>query len=311
LVAQQRVEQVTPAVLKPPGPDPARDRETLPLEQLVQVPRADVHGRGDSGRVQPGIIQPGVDEGVDAQQQRPAVGFRGQRGVAVQAFGEAGHQQIQGVVGQARRRRRIVLVEVTGQAQEERRHQRARAVPPGDRHRGQLPDLLLAQRQQLVREHQHQHAERAVKGHLIGPARVVDGEVARPDRGLPAVLAQQGVTPHLDAQLVQVGRGTANQLGRAQDPVPLGTHLEHLHGTQRSAAHLSPERRPAGAAHVQGDEGVGHGVAPEVKALGGRHLRGTNDDAHDGAPKFGTATLPINATIARDNAVGNTISSPT
>jgi hypothetical protein len=111
------------------------------------------------------------------------------------------------------------------------RHQRARAGTPGDRHRGQLPDLLLAQRQQLVREQQHQHPERAVKGHLIRPGRVIDREVARPERGLPAVLAEQTATPQVDAQLVQVRRGTADQPGRAQDPVPLGAHIEHLNGT--------------------------------------------------------------------------------
>src|SRR5205807_7683209 len=107
-------------------------------------------------------------------------------------------------------------------------------------------------------------------------------EVARPERGLPAVLAQQGATSQLDAQLVQVWRGTADQLRRAQDLVPLGAHIEHVNVTKRPAAHLSPECRPGGAAHVQWDEGFGHGVAPEVQALRWWHLGGTDDDAHEG-----------------------------
>lgn len=64
--AQRGVGQVAAGVFEALPPDPAGDRESLLLEEAVEVARGDVVGGGDGGRRQSRIVQVSQDEGTDA-----------------------------------------------------------------------------------------------------------------------------------------------------------------------------------------------------------------------------------------------------
>ena len=69
-VGVHRIEQVAPAALQTPGPDPARDRGAVLAEDVVQVPGGDVVRRRDACRTEIRGRQVVLDETANPPHQR-------------------------------------------------------------------------------------------------------------------------------------------------------------------------------------------------------------------------------------------------
>jgi hypothetical protein len=63
------ISQFAPAVVQAPATDPVGHRAAFGFEELLQIARRDVTGGSNRRGGQLGIIQPGVDEGLDLQDE--------------------------------------------------------------------------------------------------------------------------------------------------------------------------------------------------------------------------------------------------
>jgi hypothetical protein len=89
-------DEDTPAA--PPMPDPCAHRQTLRLEETLQMARGDVMGGGDRLRRQGWVGETRVDEGPDVQEQRLLGGVRA-GGLPAEPSGEDGGEQVGRVAG--------------------------------------------------------------------------------------------------------------------------------------------------------------------------------------------------------------------
>src|SRR3984957_498397 len=237
-------------------------------------------GRGNRRGGQLGIIQAGVDEGLDLQDEGLSPGFRPDGRLAPELLAEGRGEQVEHRVGELESRHDLVVAELVGQLHQERGNQAADTAAARDAAGYDVGQVVRSHVQQLAGEHDDEHPELAVEAELIGAARVVEREIAWRQRCLAAILRDQAVATELDAEFEVARIESPDGLSGAIDVDGAACDIAELHGTDGAVAQDPAEWTFGPAPCVERYEGLGHCFVPRVELFGWRQRAKRRDGVH-------------------------------